>query len=194
MVSASLECGIVTAHELVEECGSGSNIVEGPNHSETSAVEEETNYANTAEEIHVAKISTFEQLDDTDDDDDDGVDAERLDDDQDNDIPNKLLQELAMERQNRQSNGLALQAPIPPKPQPKKKKKVKAKGHKLGGAQQPRQVETVDHMDDLDDIAFLDAQIEKVQTSHGRTIDAAGKGYRTIVSILSASHSLVHCV
>jgi hypothetical protein len=42
-------------------------------------------------------------------------------------------------------------------------------------------------MDDLDDIAFLDAQIEKIQTSHGRTIDAAGKGYRTIVSTLSAS-------
>lgn len=193
MVSASVECGIVPAHELAEECGSGSNILEDPNHSETGAVEEKTNYAHTAEEIHVAKISTFEQLDDTNDDDDDGVDAERLDDDQDNDIPNKLLQELAIERQNRQSNGLASHAPIPPKPQPKKKK-VKAKGHKLGGAQQPRQVETVDHMDDLDDIAFLDAQIEKVQTSHGRTIDAAGKGYRTIVSILSASRRLLHCV
>lgn len=174
-ISTSIECGIVTAHELVVEC------------SGTSAVEEKTNYAHTAAEIHAAKISTFEQLDDADDDDDDdGVDAERLDDDQDNRIPNKLLQELAIERQNRQSDGPTLQTPIPPKP-PSKKKKVKAKGHKLGGAQQPRQVETVYDMDDLDDIAFLDAQIEKVQTSHGRTIDAAGKGYRTIVSTLSAS-------
>ena len=39
-------------------------------------------------------------------------------------------------------------------------------------------------MDDLDDMAFLDAQIEKVQTSHGRKVEAKGKGYRSIVSIL----------
>eukprot|EP00978_Attheya_sp_CCMP212_P000084 scaffold168_cov53-Attheya_sp.AAC.1 len=35
---------------------------------------------------------------------------------------------------------------------------------------------------DLDDFAFLDAQIEKVQTSHGRTVEAKGKGYRSIIN------------
>jgi len=37
-------------------------------------------------------------------------------------------------------------------------------------------------LDDLDDMAFLDAQIEKVQTSHGRKIEATGSNYKTIVN------------
>jgi len=35
---------------------------------------------------------------------------------------------------------------------------------------------------DLDDMAFLDSQIEKVQNSHGRTIEAPGSTYRTILN------------
>ena len=35
---------------------------------------------------------------------------------------------------------------------------------------------------ELDDLAFLDAQIEAVQTSHGRKVEGSGKGYRSIIN------------
>jgi hypothetical protein len=37
-------------------------------------------------------------------------------------------------------------------------------------------------MNALDDMAFLDAQIERVQTSHGRKVEGSGKGYRSIIN------------
>lgn len=182
--SPASQCDIVIARELVGKCGSGCDSGEVPIHSETVAVEVMTKFAHSTEEVQIAKVSTFGQLDNNDDD---------IDDDDDNDesmhcrqniaVPNKLLQELAIERQNRQSVPLTLHKPITPKPQ-SKKKKAKTRGQNLGGTKQPRQTESTDHLDDLDDMAFLDTQIEKVQTSHGRTIDASGKGYRTIVSPL----------
>lgn len=98
----------------------------------------------------------------------------RLNGKQNNVVPNKLLQELVLERQNRQSVQLPLKTSI----LQQKKKKVQAKGHILGEAKQP----SIAELDKLDDMAFLDAQIEKIQTSHGRVIEAKGKGYRTIVS------------
>ena len=39
-----------------------------------------------------------------------------------------------------------------------------------------------ENLDDLDDMAFLDAQVEKVQNSHGRQVAGSGKSYRTIVN------------
>jgi hypothetical protein len=66
-----------------------------------------------------------------------------------------------------------------------KKKKTKKKGQKPGCSTSNNKNEntaTVDDIpDDLDDMAFLDSQIEKVQSSHGRKVDGKGE-YRTIVN------------
>ncbi len=41
----------------------------------------------------------------------------------------------------------------------------------------------MDDVDDgLDDMAFLNAQLDKVQNSHGRKVEGSGKGYRSIVN------------
>jgi hypothetical protein len=146
---------------------SGCDDDEVTSHPETGAVEEETNHSHSSEKSLETKIKSIGQLDD-----------EEENNDQNDAVPNKLLQALAIERQNRHT----LQTSVPSKNQPKMKK-AKAKGRTVGGAKPSRKQETsIDKFDDLDDMAFLDAQIEKAQTSHGRTIDANGKGYRTIVS------------
>ena len=71
----------------------------------------------------------------------------------------------------------------------KKKKKKKAKGKKLGGAKKsPPPPKDEDNFDDLDDMAFLDTQIEKSQNTHGRKVVGKGKNYRTVVNgILNAN-------
>eukprot|EP00934_Nitzschia_sp_Nitz4_P006912 Nitzschia sp. Nitz4//scaffold37_size175936//112246//115314//NITZ4_002054-RA/size175936-processed-gene-0.227-mRNA-1//-1//CDS//3329549812//6902//frame0 len=96
---------------------------------------------------------------------------------------NSLLAQLAKEREERQrSNG---NNTGPPNTTTKSKKK-KSKGQKLGGAKKPQPKEEED-LDDLDDMAFLDAQIDKAQNAHGRKVAGKGKGYRTIVNgILNA--------
>ena len=98
--------------------------------------------------------------------------------------PNNLLRELALERETRQSQ--QPKAPPPPseaKPSipPSKKKKSKKKGNNKK-AKAKKEEDKDDQLDDLDDLAFLDAQIDKVQNSHGRKIEAKGKGYRSIVN------------
>lgn len=92
---------------------------------------------------------------------------------------NNLLKDLALDRQRRQSSQTETQL--------KKNnngKKKRSKGQKLGGGKKESQAknEPDDNLDDLDDMAFLDAQIEKVQTSHGRKIEAKGKGYKSIIN------------
>jgi hypothetical protein len=92
------------------------------------------------------------------------------------------LADLARERQQR-----ATQA----KPQhvtainPKPKINV-ASGKRLGGTKKkppPRVTDKVDNAsDDLDDMAFLDAQIDQVQNSHGIAFEGKGKTYRTVVN------------
>jgi len=42
--------------------------------------------------------------------------------------------------------------------------------------------QTGENLDDLDDMAFLDAQVEKSQNSHGRIVQGSGKNYRSIVN------------
>jgi hypothetical protein len=65
------------------------------------------------------------------------------------------------------------------------RKKTKNKGQKLGFSTSNNKNENTatadDIPDDLDDMAFLDSQIEKVQSSHGRKVDGKGE-YRTIVN------------
>jgi len=60
----------------------------------------------------------------------------------------------------------------------------KSKGKKLGGTKKPKSSGQAFTLDDegLDDMAFLDAQIEKVQNSHGRVVSGKGAKYRTIVN------------
>ena len=119
---------------------------------------------------HAASLpSKFAQLDI----DDDSVSSNEEEKKRDN-----LLRQLAVEREHRQSE--KLQTPVA-KSSASKKKKKKGKG-KAGTKQTKKKEKEEDKLDDIDDMAFLDAQIDKVQTSHGRKIDAKGKGYRSVVS------------
>jgi len=103
---------------------------------------------------------------------------------------NSLLASLAKEREEREkARKIPESGPSGGNAGKKNKtKKKKGKGQKLGGksAQQPQKTED-ENLDDLDDMAFLDAQIDKAQNSHGRKVEGSGKGYRTIVNgILNA--------
>ncbi len=89
---------------------------------------------------------------------------------------NSLLGTLAKERAIRQQ-----EKPKPVVKQKVTKKKTTKGGKKVGGKKPTKDISPkID--DDLDDMAFLDAQIAQVQTSHGRTIQASGKSYKTIVN------------
>lgn len=98
---------------------------------------------------------------------------------------NSLLGNLAQERAEReQTRHKGATATIssksyPTKSLPKAQQK-KGKGRKLGGAR-AKPADQDDGMDDLDDMSFLDAQINKVQNSHGRKVDGKG-GYKSIVN------------
>jgi ATP-dependent RNA/DNA helicase IGHMBP2 len=104
-----------------------------------------------------------------------------------NDSPaNPSFAELAKERAERQNNV------VPSKPTTsitsgkKNNKTKKSKQQKLGGKKKEAKPE--EKLDDLDDMAFLDAQIDTAQNAHGRKVGGSGKGYRTIVNgILNAS-------
>jgi hypothetical protein len=92
------------------------------------------------------------------------------------------LADLARERQQRATQAKPQQVDaINPKP------KINiASGKRLGGAKKkppPQVAEKVDNAsDDLDDMAFLDAQIDQVQNSHGIAFEGKGKTYRTVVN------------
>ena len=106
-------------------------------------------------------------------------------------VSNSLLGQLAKERAERQRQQQQQQKTSSPAsnngPASRKKKKKKPKGQKLGGAKKSAPQPKEDNLDDLDDMAFLDAQIEKAQNSHGRKVTGSGKNYRTVVNgILNA--------
>ena len=109
--------------------------------------------------------------------------SESGDDEQDEqETSNGMLKQLAKEREERmqqreQQQRAQQQQPVASKN--KKKKKQKKKKKKL---------DDDENLDDLDDMAFLDAQIDKQQSSHGRKIEANGKGYRSIINgVLSST-------
>ena len=121
-------------------------------------------------------------IDDDADDDDEGEDyvvevAKPVGADAVAEVPvSNLLSSLAAERMARERQRLA----VTRKPSSKMPKKH---GGKLGGTKKGAPPSKDDNdLDGLDDMAFLDAQIDKVQNSHGRKIDARGTGYRTIVN------------
>jgi AAA domain/R3H domain len=107
-------------------------------------------------------------------------------DDEDNDVPmdgnegvaerpvlNNVLGDLAKERAERERQKHREQTA---------KKLKKKKGQKLGGAKKSDTALKAEGLEELNDLAFLDAQIDKVQNSHGRNVEGTGKNYRTIVS------------
>jgi predicted DNA helicase len=101
---------------------------------------------------------------------------------------NSLLGQLAQERSERDEQRKQ-QKPVPTTTTSTKTQKAKKKsGQKLGGSRPRNPVREKDeNLDDLDDMAFLDAEIEKVENAHGRKVAGSGKQYKTIVNgILNA--------
>mmetsp|Transcript_20041 Transcript_20041/g.40182 ORF Transcript_20041/g.40182 Transcript_20041/m.40182 type:complete len:1074 (-) Transcript_20041:590-3811(-) len=129
--------------------------------------------------IAAASTSAFAHLDLNDDD------SSSDHDDNDNnrkpkDEPNNLLKQLALEReQRRKEQEQASQAKPTTSSSKNSKKKKKKGGQKVGGKQPQTKVDDVD--DGLDDMAFLNAQIDQVQSSHGRKVEGTGN-YRSIVN------------
>ena len=118
---------------------------------------------------------------------DDGVDDDGDDENEDEGTPavpppvmNSLLSDLGKERADRQRQQPKTDGGSKKPPAPKKKKKKG--GQKLGGTKKAAEQKSDEGLDELDDMAFLDAQIERVQTSHGRKVEGSGKGYRTVVN------------
>ena len=95
---------------------------------------------------------------------------------------NATLHPLATQREERQhANERATPQQVRPSTS-----KPKRKGNRLGGKPKAKpapksKTQTEEDLDDLDDMAFLDAQIDKVQNSHGRQIDGKGS-YKTIMN------------
>jgi hypothetical protein len=97
---------------------------------------------------------------------------------------NQVLGNLARERaqhdkERRQTAAASVQASPNLTKQPPKPKNNK-KGQKVGSKKPPPKAKD-EGMDALDDMTFLDAQIDKVQNSHGRTVSGKG-GYKAIVN------------
>ena len=90
-----------------------------------------------------------------------------------------LLKDLARDRAARQRQKTALPTSKSKQSQSAPRAKQK-RGKKLGGTKKP--TEKFDTMDELDEMAFLDAQIDKVQNSHGVKFEGSGKRYRTVVN------------
>jgi len=95
---------------------------------------------------------------------------------------NNLLGSLAMERaqrDRRKQAGASAQAVLK-----NESKKKASKGRKLGGAKKPSgpSPKINEGLEDLDDMAFLDAQIETNRTSHGIKFEGKGRGYRSVMN------------
>ncbi|KAL7546716.1 hypothetical protein ACHAWF_010043 [Thalassiosira exigua] len=188
-LSPSTDYDCVVACELANQLGLGCCEVKGGDRKVVLSILKDTMPVlsapaiSTTEKIDIARTPKFAQLNIGDDSDSsDNEEGKR-------DAPNNLLKELALERETRKNEQSKLQA-SKPSASSKKKKKGKGKAKKLGGQKQTKS-EQNDDSNDLDDLAFLDAQIEKVQTSHGRKVEAKGKGYRSVVNgILLSKPSL----
>ena len=130
-------------------------------------------------ETATVTTSAFAQLDVNDDESSSDDNADDDDDTEAKDEPNNLLKHLALEReQRRKEQQPATQAKTTSSS--KKAKKKKKGGQKVGGGGKQSKPKS-DDLDDLDDMAFLDAQIDKVQSSHGRKVEGSGT-YKTIVN------------
>jgi len=92
---------------------------------------------------------------------------------------NSLLAELARERATRKKD-------LKDTPNNTHSKKQRPQqGRKLGGTKKTKKAPNASKNKDedlLDDMAFLDTQIERAQNAHGRKIEASGSNYRSIVN------------
>ena len=171
----------VIAKELASQLGLGCREGEGTNKLVLSILKDSKSDLSApppVEDINPPTSSKFAQLN-IDDDESSESDEDTKEE------PSNLLRELAQEREKRESGQQKVQASKPLTTKKQKKKKGKGKGgQKLGGANQHQKNQIDNNLDDLDDMAFLDAQIDSVQTSHGRKIEAKGKGYRSVVSLM----------
>ncbi|KAL7436987.1 hypothetical protein ACHAXM_005409 [Skeletonema potamos] len=170
----------VVARELAHQLGLGCRDQDGElciyifRESKLQPIEpEQMPLASTA-------ASAFAQLnvsddDPSSDDDDDGNECKPKHE------QNTLLKQLAQEREQRQKEEEKVSQAESALLSSKKSKKKKG-GQKVGSASK-LPLTKVDDMDDgVDDMAFLNTQIEKVQNSHGRKVEGSGKGYRSIVN------------
>jgi ATP-dependent RNA/DNA helicase IGHMBP2 len=160
--------------------------------SEELTLDMQEDVRNENEVATIVKPSAFQVLGSDDDDDDDDDDVDHDNDDageqskpvMDHDVPptmNSLLASLALERRQRQQGAMAPARPPVGQPQTGGKARNKKKGgQKLGGTSISAKPSN-DLSSDLDDMAFLDSQIDKVQNSHGRKVEGTG-GYRTIIN------------
>jgi len=92
---------------------------------------------------------------------------------------NQLLGSLAKDRTSRAAVVpvvSVIKLKLKPAPKPRK-----GKG-KAGTLKAKKSAEKAEDFNDLDDMAFLDAQIEKVQTSHGRKVEGTGSNYRSLMN------------
>ena len=142
--------------------------------------------ANTA--LSFAALSIEEEGEDDDDDDAKGASkanetalSSTQDDTAETPSMNATLHALARQREERQhANERA--TPQQVRPTSKQKRKGNRLGGKPKGKPAPKNTrQTEEDLDGLDDMAFLDAQIDKVQNSHGRQIDGKGS-YKTIMN------------
>jgi hypothetical protein len=94
---------------------------------------------------------------------------------------NKLLGDLAKERLQRQQQAKKAvgHANVVAGGGKKKERKKKLGNNKTKPVNEASTID--DATEEMDDMAFLNAQIEKVQTSHGRKIEGKGE-YRTIIN------------
>jgi hypothetical protein len=94
---------------------------------------------------------------------------------------NKVLGDLAKERLQRQQQAkMAVGHAHATAGGGKKKERKKKLG--VNKAKPANEASTIDDApEEMDDMTFLDAQIEKVQTSHGRKVEGKGD-YRSIVN------------
>lgn len=95
---------------------------------------------------------------------------------------NHTLALLAKEREQREKDRRKEQPTSASTANKKSESKSKKKGQKVGKSS-ARPTPKDDKTNEIeDDMAFLDAQIDKVQNSHGRTITGKGSNYRTIIN------------
>jgi hypothetical protein len=100
---------------------------------------------------------------------------------------NTLLAQLAKERATRRQQASTEKASGSSAHSVISVQKKKSKGRLLGGSTKTSTAPADEGLDDLDDMAFLDAQVEKNTNAHGRTVTGKGKQYRTVINgILNA--------
>lgn len=131
-----------------------------------------TGYVEESQQLSTSQFALLNATAEDDDDVEEHDDVEDLDHISSNHEFNSVLGSLAKQRSER--GRYRQKSDEKPKTKPKK-------GKQLGGSKKSA-APVDDALHEMDDFAFLDAQIDKVQNSHGRQVVGTGKTYRTIVN------------